>query len=378
MARKGENIYKRSDGRWEGRYKCGYKENGKQRYKSIYAHSYAECRELLQQAKIEYENSKNNVKVHLTVKELFRKWLKNVSVSAKESTIRTYDVIIENHIVKSMGDIPVYKITLEHLNEFVEIKMKKGRLDNKGGLSPKTVKNIVTLIKTVFRYAEKLYGMKNPAEFITIPKADKKEIEVLTEDEIRIIKNHCTKNNDYFKVVYDLCLSTGIRLGELCALQCSDIDYENKLLTVRKTVQRVKSNDKNGKNRTKVIIDTPKSNSSLRKIPLPQKLLDSLKRFITVNEKKADDYIFSIDKKNPVDVRTIQKKFNAVLKKCNIRKVKFHILRHTFATKWANSNFDIKSLSEILGHSSINITLSLYVHPSMEAKRKIMDKMYSS
>ncbi|MBR1444795.1 MAG: site-specific integrase [Firmicutes bacterium] len=378
MARKGENIYKRSDGRWEGRYRCGYKENGKQRYRSIYAHSYSECRELLHKAKIEYENSKNNVKVHLTVKELFDKWLKNIAVTAKKSTMRTYEAVIKNHIIRTMGDIPVYKVTLEQLNVLVEEKMKSGRLDNKGGLSAKSVKNIVTVIKTVFRYAEKLYGMKNPAEFMIIPKTDKKEIEVLTENENETIKKYCSENNDYFSLVYELCISTGIRLGELCALQCSDIDFENEILTVRKTVQRVKNVDSDSKSKTKVIIDTPKSKSSLRKIPLPKKLLDNLKRFIAVNEKNSDDYIFSMDNKNPIDVRTIQKKFNEVLKKCNIRKVKFHILRHTFATKWADSNFDVKSLSEILGHSSINITLSLYVHPSIEAKRKIMDEIYSA
>ena len=175
-----------------------------------------------------------------------------------------------------------------------------------------------------------------------------------------------------------ICLNTGLRIGELCALQVSDIDFENGILTVQKTVQRVKNNDISVSGNTKVIITSPKTKSSIRKIPLPTKLLESIKAYISVHNKGDGDFLFSAADNKPLDVRTVQKKFTVILKRCGVRKVKFHILRHTFATKWANANFDVKSLSEILGHSSINTTLSLYVHPSVESKRKFIDSLYAA
>lgn len=373
MPRKGENIYKRNDGRWEGRYKCGFDKNGKSKYKSVYSKNYKDCKDKLVYAKNMQKKEKENIKICMTVKELLSDWLKNISIRVKESTIDTYSIIINNHIIPVMAKMPIYTITASFLNNFISEKIKKGRLDGKGGLASKTVLNIIGVLKSAFKYAEKIYGINNPTNFVTLPKQEKKDIEVLTDEEIHKIRSYCSENPDYFSMVYDLSISTGIRIGELCALKCGDIDFENGIMTIKKTVQRVKNNNSN-KSKTKVIIVSPKTKNSARKIPLPQKLLNKLKSFISV--KNSDDFIFSSDNKKSLDVRTIQKKFASILKKCKIRKVKFHILRHTFATKWANSNFDIKGLSEILGHSSVNITLSLYVHPSIESKRKQINDLF--
>ncbi|MBR1442451.1 MAG: site-specific integrase [Firmicutes bacterium] len=375
MARKGENIYKRKDGRWEGRYKCGYTVAGKTKYKSVYAASYNECRQKLNEAKNNYDVGKEIVKIHMTAKEIFYKWLGVISINTKESSFNTYSAVVNNHILPVIGDIPIYKVTADILNDLVRDKLRSGRLDGKGGLAAVTVKNIVCVIKTVFRYSERVYGMRNPAEFIAAPKVVKKELEVLSDDEMAKIREHCTQNPDYFSLIYDICLSTGIRIGEVCALKCSDIDFEENILTVNKTVQRVKNTDSAVGRKTKVVISSPKTNKSERKIPLSQKLIEKIKEFIDVSQKSGGDFIFSVKENRPIDVRTVQNKFTVILKNCGIRKMKFHILRHTFATKWVNSNFDVKSLSEILGHSTVNITLSLYVHPSIEDKRKIMDKM---
>ncbi len=374
MARKGENIYKRADGRWEGRYKFGYNENGKTKYKSIYAKSYKKCKEKLNQKKSAVETEKNEVKISMTVKELLILWIESILINIKKSTADTYMAIISNHIIPAMGKMSVNMVSTELLNKFTSEKINNGRLDGNGGLSAKTVQNIVGVIKSAFKYAEKIYGMRNPAAFVTVPKIEQKEIEVLNDSEVTIIKKYCKENPDYFSIIFDLCLSTGIRIGELCALQCEDIDFEKGILTIRKTVQRVKNDDNLIDSKTKVIISSPKTKNSVRKIPLPEKLLKKLKNFISSKSEK--DFIFSLDGKKTLDVRTVQKKFSVVLKKCGIRKVKFHILRHTMASKWANSNFDIKGLSEILGHSSVNITLSLYVHSSVEAKRKQMNELF--
>jgi len=376
MSKKGENIYKRNDGRWEGRYKCGFDESGRAKYKSVYSKSYKECREKLNRAKNTYEEGKTEVKISLTVKELLFLWLNSILINIKKSTADTYLTIIDNHIVPIMGNISVNMITIEFLNKFTTEKISNGRLDKTGGLSAKTVQNIIGVLKSAFKYAEKIYGIKNPTTFVTVPKAEKKEIEVLTDEEISVIRKYCANHSDYFEIVYELCLSAGIRIGELCALQLEDINFEERVLTIKKTVQRIKNNDTSAKNKTKVIITSPKTENSTRKIPLPDLLLEKLKNFTA--SKQNGDYIFSAGGKKPLDVRTIQKKFASVLKKCGIRNVKFHILRHTFATKWANSNFDIKGLSEILGHSNVKVTLSLYVHSSFETKRKQINELFAA
>lgn len=376
MSRKGENIYKRADGRWEGRYKYGFDKNGKAKYKSVYAKTYKDCKEKMNNEKNVRDTEKNNIKVSLTVKELLLIWIESILINIKKSTSDTYMAIIDNHIIPAMGKMSVNMVSTEYLNKFTSEKINNGRLDGKGGLSAKTVQNIVGVIKSAFRYAEKIYSIKNPAAFITIPKTEKKEIEVLSDLELMQIKEYCNKNPDYFAVIYDLCISTGIRIGELCALQCEDIDFGNGILTIRKTIQRVKNNDNSSDCKTKIIISSPKTKNSLRKIPLPEGLIKKLREFVASKGEK--DFIFSFDGKKPLDVRTVQKKFAYILKKCGIRKVKFHILRHTMASKWANSNFDIKGLSEILGHSSVNITLSLYVHSSVEIKRKHMNELFAA
>ena len=322
------------------------------------------------------DTEKNNIKVSLTVKELLLIWIESILINIKKSTADTYMASINNHIIPAMGEMSVNMVSTEFLNKFTSEKINSGRINGKGGLSAKTVQNIVGVIKSAFRYAEKIYGIKNPAAFITMPKTEKKEIEVLSDLELMQIKEYCNKNPDYFALIYDLCLSTGIRIGELCALQCEDIDFENGILIIRKTLQRVKNDDTSFSSKTKIIISSPKTKNSLRKIPLPERLIKKLREFLS--SKKEKDFIFSFDGKKPLDVRTVQKKFACILKKCGIRRVKFHILRHTMASKCASSNFDIKGLSEILGHSSVNITLSLYVHSSVETKRKHMNELFAA
>lgn len=373
MSKKGENIYKRNDGRWEGRYKYGFDKNGKTKYKSVYSKTYGECKQKLILAKNVQLKQKKNIKLSWTVEEMILMWIESIRINVKQSTINTYVTIVNNHIFPIMEKMPVSMITTEFLNQYVIEKMENGRVDGKGGLSAKTVQNIISILKSAFKYAEKTYGIYNPTVSVILPKINKKEIEVLTEKEIKIIQNYCRSQKDYFSLLFDLCLFTGIRIGEVCALQCNDIDFENGILNIQKTTQRIKN--KQGQRKTKVIIDVPKTQKSVRKIPLPQIILSKLQNFMSLYKKKNSDFLFSFDNKKPLDVRTVQKRFSSTLCKCHIRKVKFHIIRHTFATKWVNSNFDVKSLSEILGHSSVTITLSLYVHSSMETKRKQIDQL---
>ena len=188
MSRKGENIYKRADGRWEGRFKYGFDKNGKAKYKSVYAKTYKDCKEKMNNEKNVRNTEKNNIKISLTVKELLLIWIECILINIKKSTADTYMAIIDNHIIPSMGNMSVNMVSTEYLNKFTSEKINNGRLDGKGGLSAKTVQNIVGVIKSAFKYAEKIYGIKNPAAFITMPKTQKKEIEVLSDLEVMKIK----------------------------------------------------------------------------------------------------------------------------------------------------------------------------------------------
>ncbi|MBP3856662.1 MAG: site-specific integrase, partial [Ruminiclostridium sp.] len=165
-----------------------------------------------------------------------------------------------------------------------------------------------------------------------------------------------------------VCLYTGIRIGELCAMQWKDIDLEKRTLTVKKTIQRIQTPDNT--KRTKLVITEPKSQSSIRIIPIPECLAEKLGSYVG-NE---DDYILSGTSK-PVEPRTMQNRFARILKNANLPSLHFHSLRHAFATKCIALGFDVKTLSEILGHSSIELTLNRYVHSSMDRKKACMDKL---
>ena len=165
-----------------------------------------------------------------------------------------------------------------------------------------------------------------------------------------------------------LSMSTGIRIGELCGLQWQDIDLEKRILTVRKTVQRIQC--KNGLRKTKLIITDPKSESSMRSIPLTESIVEFLKEF------KGEDNKFVLSGKNkPLEPRTMQYRFAKILKNVNLPSVHYHSLRHVFASTCIKLGFDVKTVSELLGHSSVEITLNRYVHSSFDQKREYMERL---
>lgn len=232
MLKKGENVYKRNDNRWEDRHQSDFDKNGKTKYTSVYSKTYGECKQKLLLVKSIQLKQKNNIKLHLTMKEVISEWIKSICINVKQSTLNTYINIIKNHVLPIMAQMPVSMITIEFLNQYVIEKIKNGRVDGKGGLSAKTVQNIISILKSAFKYAEKIYFIYNPAALLTLPKVNKKEVEILTDKEIKMIQNDCNSKNDYFSLLFDLCLFTGIRIGEVCALQCHDIDFNNAILKI--------------------------------------------------------------------------------------------------------------------------------------------------
>lgn len=371
MARTGENIYKRKDGRWEARYIISYDENGKAKYKYLYAPTYKEVKIKLSKAQYHsytvYSTSKEGNQYSYWLDE----WLKSKKISVKESTYIRYRNTIKKHINPELGKYPISKISSSLMEQFIVKKLENGRVDGKGGLSPKSVSDILVIIKESFRYAQSC-GITTICSFERIGfKKPQKEIRVLSLSEQKRLVSVLLNDLDRFKLGVFICLYTGIRIGELCALQSKCVSTDEKTIRIEYTMQRLQNDNPFDIEKTHIIITKPKSFSALRTIPLPDFIIEVIKPFLC----SPNSYILSGECRSFVEPRTMQNRFKSYLKEANIENANFHSLRHTFATRCIEAEFDIKTLSEILGHSSVKITLDKYVHPTMELKRNNMEKL---
>ena len=358
MSRRGENIYWRKDGRWEGRYRNGCKPDGSAKYSSVYSRNYNELRTLLAKKRIAVQPVISKCK--LTFGEVANDWLNTIKNSVKESTYANYFCKLQKHILPKFGGIKYEKLTANFLNDFVREKLAEH-------LSAKYVSDILNVIKAITKFARRTYNCEDKAENIVVPK-DRKVAEkvVLSGSEQKTLISYLSKNTTCSNVGIMLTLMTGLRIGELCALKWSDIDLKSGLINVTKTMQRIKNFS--GKNSTKIIIGTPKSRTSVRQIPIPKPLLKVLE-----NLKSDGEKYFLTGKNLFAEPRTMQYRFQAILKKIGLPKFNFHAPRHTFATNCAALGFDVKTLSELLGHSSVEITLNRYVHSSLDRNRACME-----
>ena len=374
MSKRGENITKRKDGRWEARVLKGYNQDGRAIYKSLYAPSYSEVKA----KKIEYmalfdleeikKNSDNGV--FDTVLSLFLQYKK---YQVKESTFACYTNIIDKHIRPTLGIMKTRKIDSVVIESFIDEKLNSGRIDNSGGLSRKTVKDILTVLSLVLKYANKI-GLMNISQIhYSLPKIEKEEIEIFSTDEETVITNFAVSSNDYQKFGVCLALYTGLRIGELCALQWENIDLDNSLIFVKSTLMRITNTDKKSKQKTKIIIDSPKTVAGKRAIPIPSFLLPKL--FELYGENKSNRDFFLTGTTKYIEPSNYYVKYQKWLQEMNLTEHSFHALRHTFATRCVESGFDVKTLSEVLGHADVNITLNRYVHSSLDLKRANMEKL---
>lgn len=372
MARKGENIYKRKDGRWEGRYISGRKENGRARYTSIYGHSYMEIKEELNKRRAEHADKKLSA-CRLTVKVLCLQWLDQVRSTVKESSYFRYEQLVKKHIIPTLGGQRADTLTGNFLSRFVNGKLEHGRLDGKGGLSAKTVQDITIVVKSVLKLAEQEYGLTNRSSTVKLPKAGQAEAHVLCSTDTLRLEQHLRSMPDNSNAGILLCLYTGIRLGEVCALRWSDIDWEKHILRIRKTVLRLPRGSDDSEGKTRLTLTKPKTKSAEREIPLPSALWEYLGRIAKCQNENA--YILTGQVGRFMDPRTYQYRFQSLLKRLRIEPVCFHSLRHTFATQSIQCGIDVKSLSEILGHATVEMTLKRYVHSSMEIKCRQIEQL---
>lgn len=306
--------------------------------------------------------------------DILAAWQAANRVRLKESSISRYQNLIDTHILPELGDKPMNQITASVLNHFLAAKLEQGRVDLTGGLSAAYVRSIALVISSAiaFGVAE---NMCNPLQSkIRKPPITKKELQILETEKQAVLEKELLCDMCAEKLLVYITLYTGIRIGEACALRWEDIDLESRILHIRHTVTRV-WRYADGKKKSSLIIGPPKSKSSLRCIPICSKLYTTLYNY---PHKKRQGYVLA----NTINgyflsPRTFEYRYKAILKKCSIEPVNYHALRHTFATRCIERGVDTKSLSEILGHSDVSITLNTYVHSSMELKRIQLEKLVS-
>lgn len=371
MARRGENIFKRKDGRWEARI-VEYSTDGIRRYRSIYAKTYAEVKA----KKEEYFGLRQNQTVlkgkrTATFSCIAECWLAAVKGTVKESTYTRYHRNIHSYLIPYFGKYAVSAIDSDSVNRFKDkLSVDGGKRGN--GLSEKTVIDILSVLKLVLTHsAEEGYPTMN-ISLIRNPKRTHSEIQTVSKEESERLENILLSSDDKISLGILLTLHTGIRNGELCGLRWEDFNFNLRIMKIRRTVERIADLDPLAKAKTKLVIGDPKTENSRREIPLPYVLCEYLKSHCEA----PNAYILTGTDK-PCEPHTLYVRYERFLHRNGFEKYTFHALRHTFATRGIESGFDVKSLSEILGHSDVTTTLRCYVHSSTEQKRKQMEAMFN-
>lgn len=307
-------------------------------------------------------------------KDLAIYWLNQKKYYVKESTYANYSVIIFNHLIPDLGNIYIQDINHNYLQQYILNKLEKGSLKDKKELSIKTVKDIMMVLKNSLKYAINQNIINNIDLEFNYPKRNKKQkIYILSKSEQKKITEYILENLNSKNLGILISLYTGIRIGELCALKWSDIDFKNHIININKTLQRIYEKHSDNTTTSKTIITNPKTINSERDIPISKDFLEIIKP-LKINK---NHYILT-SSLNCIEPRAYRKHYYSILKKLKIKTINFHSLRHTFATNCINYGIDYKTVSELLGHSNINITLNLYVHPNLSQKKKCMNIIWKN
>ncbi len=299
--------------------------------------------------------------------EISCKWLWFLKPQLKQASIAKYINVLNSYLLPAFQDRKIDEISRCDVTAFVsELLLSGGK--KSAGLSPRTVSSILSVLKNVFDYASRERNIRVSDIKDILIKQPQKQIRILSRKEQEKLSQYLYANLTPCHLGILVCLYTGLRIGEICALQWQDISFDDHCLYVHKAMQRVQHLDTEDK-RTEVLIAKPKSDCSIRRIPLPDNLFKVL---VSLRQEDAA-FLLTGSIKKYIEPRTMQNHFRSVMDECDIPGANFHTLRHTFATRCVELGFDVKSLSEILGHANVNITMNRYVHPSMELKQKNMN-----
>ena len=304
--------------------------------------------------------------IHKTVREIAAAWKEYKRPYVKQSTMAAYVLILENHILPHFGDGT--SLQEQTVQAFVLQKLE-------AGLSAKTVKDILIVLKMVMKFGVKNEWMTYCEWDIKYPTTStNKELEVLSVANHRKILNYIQSHFTFPWLGIYISLSTGLRIGEICALKWSDINIVDGTITISRTIERIYIIE-GEKKHTEIVINTPKTKNSCREIPMSKELLAMIKPLKKVVN---DDFYVLTNDERPTEPRTYRNHYNGLMAKLDIPKLKYHGLRHSFATRCIEAGCDYKTVSVLLGHSNISTTLDLYVHPNMEQKKRCITKMFKS
>lgn len=304
--------------------------------------------------------------IHKTIREIAAAWKEYKRPYVKQSTMAAYVLILENHILPTFGEDN--SLPEQSVQAFVLHKIESG-------LSTKSVKDILIVLKMVMKFGVKKEWMTYYEWDIKYPpSSENKVLDVLSVTNHRKILNHIQSHFTFMGLGIYISLSTELRIGEICALKWSDINVTDGILTVNRTIERIYIIE-GEKKHTELVINTPKTKNSCREIPMNKELLGMLKPLKKVVN---DDYYILTNDERPTEPRTYRNYYKRLMEKLDIPKLKYHGLRHSFATRCIEVGCDYKTVSVLLGHSNISTTLNLYVHPNMEQKKRCIDKVFKS
>ena len=298
--------------------------------------------------------------------EISNLWKEDKRNYIKKSSYSAYLLLLENHLLPYFGKKT--KIEEKDVQQFVLSKINDG-------LSQKSIKDIIIVLKMIVKFGVKQKLLEYTDIEIKFPSDnDKSDLEVLTKQDHKKILDYLEKHFTFKNLGIYICLSTGMRIGEVCGLRWSDIDCENGIIKVRRTVQRIYVITENDRH-TEILVDTPKTKNSIRDIPMTSDLLKIMK---PIRKVVNEDFYVITNENKPTEPRTYRNYYKRLLKRLQINELKFHGLRHSFATRCIESKCDYKTVSVILGHSNISTTLNLYVHPNLEQKKRCVNQMFKS
>ncbi|MCD8249454.1 MAG: site-specific integrase [Lachnospiraceae bacterium] len=369
MGKKGENIRKRKDGRWEARYIKGRKPDGDIIYGYVYARRYSDAKRRRNEvlARLETDEDTGTLEtepVMLSFNQLVEEWKSDVRLTIRDSSYFLYNIMLEQHLQPCFGEMELSAIDDSSMQAFINSKMQEG-------LSNVYIQSNIILLRNILHFAYRKHRIAVPPATVNCPKMPKKQLNLFTGEELLRLESFLEAQDDDFSFGLLLCMFTGLRIGELSGLKWGDYDRSSEQIRIRRTVYRMRNEHYDAAlENAKTVLHTgsPKTACSIRNIPIPGFLLEDVHR-----HQKSKDRFLLTGTTHCMEPCCIQKKYRKLLETCGLRYLNFHALRHNFATLAVQKGMDYKTLAELLGHSSINTTMNIYVHSSLERKCECID-----
>lgn len=363
MPRKGENIYRRKDGRWEGRIRQEDALPGRRNYVSVYGKTYKEVKSKMEMVKTGQNPSGKGFP---DVEEAAGIWIEDREGYWKPTTCAAYRQALEKYIIPCLGKVKINRLDNKVLENFASALAEK----EGNALSVNYQSYVCAIVIRVIAHAKKKFGYRMAVPENPVVKSKKSPVTPPGEYALSVLEDYLVADSGRdVSLGILVAFYTGIRIGELCALKWDDIDSAEGVIRIRGNIQRVQAPE-GGQTKTDVVLQAPKTADSVRLVPIPPVLYPLLEH----NRREGDSYVIRGTKHPWADPRTVQYHFYKILKKCGLEHFNFHMLRHAFASRCIAMGFDVKSLSEILGHSDTRMTMNLYVHSSVQHKKQLMER----